>query len=365
MRGFWSLRCRALLLVCWLAAPQWGTAQANRAPQASTPRESIRLDSGRFTVVAGERDRRLAASMLAYALARDTFPGLPRPVAHVLIAIAPSAEAFRSWVGPDAPEWGAAIAMPSEQRLVMQGSYGNSEAGDPVVVLRHELAHLALHEAMGDLPPRWFDEGYASVSAGEWTRGTALETSVALAWRSLPGGDELNDGFFGGASRAEYTYALAHLAVAELQAIDQQRGLANFFAAWKRTGSYDAALREAYGLTATSFDNYWHQRVRRRYGVLAVVANLSLAFGFIALLMGPMYWTRKRSDRKRLQAMRIAEAAQEEAARRSVLAVLLALDASDAIAVAQVPEAEWSEVKAPDVEAPSTRASLDSGSGPA
>lgn len=363
MRGLrWTL-CSVLLLVLMLSAPRLATTQPAAMPQASVPRGSVRLDSGRFTVVAGERDRRLAASVLEHALARDTFPGLPRPVAHVLIAIAPSAEAFRAWVGRDAPEWGAAIAMPSEQRLVMQGSYGNSQAGDPVVVLRHELAHLALHEAMGDLPPRWFDEGYASVAAGEWTRGTALETSVALAWRSLPGGDGLDDGFFGGASRAEYTYALAHLAVAEMQAIDQRRGLANFFAAWKRTGSYDAALREAYGLTATSFDNYWHQRVRRQYGVLALVANLSLAFGFIAVLMGPMYWTRKRRDRKRLHAMRIAEAAQEEAARQSVLAMLLALEAG--VPESNTPSSVVGSGSPHPASATTAPASLDSGSGQA
>ncbi len=286
----------------------------------------VRLDSGRFTVVADQRDVRMANAMLDYALARDTFPGLPRPKAKVLIAIAPTAAMFRAWVGPSAPEWGAAIAIPDEQRIVMQGAFGNSEAGDPEVVLRHELAHLALHEYMGNAPPRWFDEGYASLSAGEWSRTTALETSVSLAWRSLPDGAALDAGFLGGASRAEYTYALSHLAVAEMQAIDQQRGLANFFQHWKRTGSYDRALRQAYGMTAEGFDAYWHQRVRRQYGALAFVANLSLAFSILALALGPMYWSKRQRTNKRLDIMRAQEAAQEAAARRSALHALLALE---------------------------------------
>ena len=233
---------------------------------ATRPRvsgENFRIDSGRFTVVANRTDSRLAHAVLAAALMRDTFPGLPKPRAHVLIAIAPTAVLFRAWVGPNAPEWGAAVAIPDEQRIVLQGAFAGSDAGDPLVVLRHELAHLALHEALGDLPPRWFDEGYASVSAGEWSRTTALETSVSLMWRSMPGGEELNAGFYAGSSRAQYTYALSHLAVAEMQAIDERRGLANFFAEWKRTGKYDLALRQAYGMTASSFDNYWHRRTRR------------------------------------------------------------------------------------------------------
>lgn len=304
--------------------PQPARAQ-QYAPTISNG-DGLRLDSGRFTVVADRRDVRLMNATMRYALARDTFPGLPRSRAHVLIAIAPTPEIFRAWVGPGAPEWGAAIAIPDERRIIMQGAYGNSDAGDPEVVLRHELAHLALHDYLGNTPPRWFDEGYASLSAAEWSRTTALETSVSMAWRSLPDADALNAGFFGGASRAQYTYALSHLAVAELQAIDQQRGLANFFEGWKKTGSYDRALRQAYGMTAQGFDAYWHQRVRRQYGALAFVANLSLAFSFIGLALGPLYWSKRSRNHRRLEIMRAAEAVQEAAARRSALLALLALE---------------------------------------
>ncbi|MEO7362109.1 MAG: hypothetical protein ABI120_17400 [Gemmatimonadaceae bacterium] len=335
-----------------LASRTAAIAQSNARDSATEKRsvtrplvtgENFRLDSGRFTVVANRTDSRLAHAMLAAALARDTFPGLPKPSAHVLIAIAPSAAFFRAWVGPNAPEWGAAIAIPDEQRIVMQGAFAGSDAGDPFVVLRHELAHLALHEALGDLPPRWFDEGYASVAAGEWSRTTALETSVSLAWRSMPGGDELNDGFYGGSSRAEYTYALSHLAVAEMQAIDEKRGLANFFAEWKRTGKYDLALRQAFGMTASSFDNYWHTRVRRQYGALALFANLSLAFGFVSLMLGPIYWAKRRRTNERLAVMRANEAVQEARDRQSALYALLALElampvASDDEAVVVQPD---------------------------
>jgi hypothetical protein len=245
----------------------------------------LRLDSGRVTVVADRRDTRLAHAMLEEAAGTDTFPGLPHARAHILIAIAPDAAHFREWTGPYAPEWGAAIAFPSEQRIVLQGSFGGSDAGNPVQVLRHELAHLALHEALGDLPPRWFDEGYASMVAGEWTRSAALETSFGMAWRTLPDADALEAGFAGGAVRAEWTYALAHLA-----------------------------------------DTYWHQQVRGRYGAFALFADLSLFFGVFGLMLGPLFWARRRRDRRRLDVMRQADAAQEAAARRSALEALLLSD---------------------------------------
>ncbi|MDQ4080667.1 MAG: hypothetical protein M3125_07890, partial [Gemmatimonadota bacterium] len=125
-------------------------------------------------------------SLLEAAATRDTFPWLSAPRARVVIAVAPDERRFRAWIGPVAPEWGSAIAFPEQRTIIMQGRTAGSDAGDPLMVLRHELAHLALDEALGDLPPRWFHEGYASVAAGEWGRQEVLATSVALLLRGMP-----------------------------------------------------------------------------------------------------------------------------------------------------------------------------------
>ena len=95
-------------------------------------------------------------------------------------------------MGPLSPEWGAALAFPDARRIVMQGHNANAEAGDPFEVLRHELAHLALHEYIGELAPRWFDEGYASFAARELLRNEVLATNFALALRGMPSFDELD-----------------------------------------------------------------------------------------------------------------------------------------------------------------------------
>lgn len=312
-----------------------GYAQPVHVPSVRVPpvdfglENGITRNSGRFTIIADQRDTRLAESLLVDAVARDTFPGLPRPKEPVLIAIAPGTTQFRHWIGSGAPEWGAAIAIPSQQLVIMQGSRAGGDAGNPLVVLRHELAHLALHEALGDLPPRWFDEGYASVAAGEWNRETALETSVTMMWRTLPSLEQLEKGFSGGASEAQFSYALAHRVVSELQAIDNTNGLRNFFTHWSETRSFESALRLSYGLTGPQFDRYWHARTKRRYGALAIVANLSLILGVFGVLLGPVFIMRRRRNRDRLNAMRAAEVAHdalvEAAFRESALAVLLAV----------------------------------------
>ncbi len=300
------------------------------APMAETlaPDGALRFDAGRFTVVAFPTDERLARTVLRVAQERDSFPGLPRPTAQVLIAIAPDAERFRAWAGPSAPEWGAAVAFPALQRVVMQGSRAGSDAGSPIVTLRHELAHLALYEALGDVPPRWFDEGYASVSAGEWGREEALAASIGLAVRGVPTLEALELLFYRGASDAELAYALAHRAVADLMALDPDRGLSLFFVNWKATSSFELAVRQSFGVTSAGFEKSWQQQTRRRYGALALVANLSLAFGVFAVVIGPFIWQRRKRDRERLHALRVADAVQEEAQRQSMVEAMLAADAS-------------------------------------
>jgi hypothetical protein len=284
----------------------------------------VRLDGGRFTVVAYPADSRLAHSVLDSAQARDTFPGLPRPQHRVLIAIAPDARHFHEWAGPGAPEWGAAVAIPSEHRIVLQGGRAGSDAGDPMQVLRHELAHLALHEMLGDLPPRWFDEGYASYSAREWGRDEVLTTSVALVFHGVPPLDSLDNGFYAGAARANAAYALAYRAVAEMAALDPERGLALFFRYWKETGSLDLALRRAYGLTEAAFDQRWRSHTRRRYGALALLANATVAFGLLGLIIMPLYVLRLRRKRRELAELIAADESAERAAQESVLEELLA-----------------------------------------
>jgi hypothetical protein len=299
--------CTALVLPALLAAQQ-GT---------------VPLTSGRVTVAAFPADLPLARTLLAAAVARDTFPGLPRPRDRVVIVIAPDERRFREWIGPYAPEWGAAVAFLDDRRIVMQGRSAGSDAGDPLRVLRHELAHLALAEALGDLPPRWFDEGYASYSAGEWDRDAVLATNVALVLGGMPGLASLDSAFYAGAARADAAYALAFRAVAELAALSPGNDLTLLFRYWKETGSLDQALRRGYGITLAGFEERWQQRTRRRYGMLAVATNLSLAVAALFVVVGPLWVMRRRRDRRRLAAMIRRESEIERRERNSAIEALL------------------------------------------
>jgi Peptidase MA superfamily len=269
----------------------------------------------------------LARRLLDQAARHDTFPGLPRPREHVLIAFAPDRSHFRAWAGPAAPEWGAGLAFPDSRRIILQGRSANSMAGNPSVTLRHELAHLALHEYFAggdDVLPRWFDEGYACYAAGEAGRDEALATNVALAVRGTPTLAAIDSGLTGTALQADASYALAYRAVADLAARDPRNGLAFLFAYWRESGSLDRAVRRAYGEPLESFERDWRSRVRRRYGALALVTDLSVASLFLLILLTPLYVARRRRDRARLAALKAAEDAQDARERREAIDALLA-----------------------------------------
>ncbi len=315
---------RALLLAAWAVAAC--AARAGALPQGDDA-ELRRLERSRFTVHYAPTDARLAASLAASAEARDTFPGLPRPRVRVAIWVAPDDATFRRWAGDGAPEWGQAFAFPLERRIVLHGHRGG-KGGDALSVLRHELAHLALHEVLGDLPPRWFDEGYASFAAGEWGRDDVLATnfSLAIAFGRLPTLAGLDSSFLRGSGSAQAAYAFSYRAVAELAALDRVRGLSLFFAYWERERSLERAVRQAFGMTLGGFEAHWQKATRRRYGGLALVTDVSLGAVFVMLMVGPLWLVRRRRNRHRLEAMRAADAAQAERERASALAALLGED---------------------------------------
>lgn len=290
----------------------------------AAPPGAVRADRGRFTVLHYPADAVLARAVLQSAAARDTFPWLPRDTNRIVILLAPDAATFREWAGRSSASWAAAVAFPEQRRVVMQGGAAPSDAGNPLQVLRHELAHIALHDYLGNLPPRWFDEGYASYAAGEERTEGFVSTNAALVFRRMPtlaGVDTMLAHARGTDARAGY--ALALRAVTDLASLDEQRGLAPLLIAWKERGRFDLAMRRAFALTADDFERDWQQRTRWRFAFLAIAADSALGGMALSLLLVPLYRSRMRRQRARLDAMRAREAITEQASRSAALDALL------------------------------------------
>lgn len=304
--------CRLLLVVAALLS-------VGRAAAAAPP-GAVRIDRGRFSVIHYPTDAALAGAALDAAVTRDSFPFLPRSSSRIVIMIAPDGATFREWAGRADFPWAAALAFVAQRRVVMQGRNANSDAGSPLQVLRHELAHIALHDHLGDLPPRWFEEGYASYAAGEERTDNFISANAALVFRAMPSLAALDTLL---ASRrgtdARAGYALALRAVADLAAVDRERGLEPLFTAWKERGSFDLAMRRAYAQTADDFERDWRRRTRWQFAFLAVAVNSAIGGLVLVALLVPLYRSRRRRQRQRLAEMRSREAITEQAMRSAAL----------------------------------------------
>jgi type II secretory pathway component PulM len=79
-------------------------------------------------------------------------------------------------------------------------------------------------------------------------------------------------------------------------------------------------------MTLAGFEQRWRRTTRAQYGVLALVSNITLAAVVFLVVLAPLYFARRRRDRRRLETMRDADAAAEkaeQAERDSALRALL------------------------------------------
>jgi hypothetical protein len=301
-----ALRPLVLLLVA-LASPARPVA-AQDAPLALT------ADS--LHVVYWPGDRGLAERTLRAARAPLHLPGLPDAAPYTVgtIVLAPNDSLYAAAAGGSAPEWSAGIARPDERLIVLPAfSSPRTPDGDPIAALRHERVHLALHAQLGDIIPRWFDEGYATWAAGEWDEGTGWEIRLALLRGAAPPLDSLTLDWPAHAADARLAYLLSASAVRFLSERGGERGLAAFFSAWRASGSFDSALRSTYLTTTATFEAQWREMVKRRYGWLLAISQVGVFWVVLTGLVLLLGAARRRRDRQTLARMEEEERAEDAA----------------------------------------------------
>jgi hypothetical protein len=253
---------------------------------------------GRVTAVAWPAQRAVAADLARLADRPAEWPGLGlREPGPLRLIVVPDAYLLDSLTAGRAPSWGAAVAVPGARTIVLR-----ADEGDLVRTLRHELAHLALHEAVAVRVPLWFDEGYASWAAGEWDRLGTLELNLTVVRGAVPTLTGLDGALRGSASSADAAYALAVSAVAELARRNPTGTLAPLLRRLESGEDFDAAVLATTGLAVGRFEQEWQRTVRRRY----TLGNWLIAGGgwlIVALLVAVQVRRRRRMDRVRRAAL--------------------------------------------------------------
>jgi hypothetical protein len=253
---------------------------------------------GRVTAVAWPAQQAVATDLARLADRPAEWPGLgvrdPGPLRLIVVA---DAHLLDSLTAGRAPPWGAAIAVPGARTILIR-----ADEGDLVRTLRHELAHLALHEAVHVRVPLWFDEGYAAWAAGEWDRLGTLELNLTVVRGAVPTLTGLDGALRGSASSADAAYALAVSAVAELARRNPTGTLTPLLRRLESGEDFDAAVLATTGLAVGRFEQEWQRTIRRRY----TLGNWLIAGGgwlIVALLVAVQVRRRRRIDRVRRAAL--------------------------------------------------------------
>jgi hypothetical protein len=191
------------------------------------------------------------------------------------------------------------MAMPGARAIVVR-----ADAEDPRAALRHELAHLALHEAVPARLPLWFDEGYAVVAAGEWNRFDALQLNLAVVRGAVTDLRTLDAALRQNAGEAETAYALAGSAVLDLARLNPDGTLDALLRRLQGGEGFEAAVMATTGRMLDGFEEVWQRDVRRRYNLLVWLAAGG-GWGLVGVLVIAAVVIRRRRDQPRREALNI------------------------------------------------------------
>ncbi len=262
---------------------------------------------GRVTAVAWPADAAMAAGLAELADQPATWPGLgQRDLGELRLVVTSDSQSFREFTRGRLPGWGAGAAFPGGRTIVLR-----ADAGDVVGTLRHELAHLALHQAVRGRVPLWFDEGYATVASGQWDIFDRLGVNLAVARGATPGLRELDGALRASQMSADAAYALAATAVLELARRNPTGTLDPLFERLEAGTGFDEAVLATTGLSLDRFDELWRRSVRLRFGLVTWMLGTGLWI-VMAALLAIGYEARRRRDLPRRAALDVGWVVEPE-----------------------------------------------------
>lgn len=223
--------------------------------------------------------------------------------ATVRIVRSPEQMAALAPEGAPPPAYAAGVAYPALHfaMLALQAPV-TWEAPDLAELMRHELAHVALNDAVGGRRvPRWFNEGLAIRQSGEvpWARLRTL-WDASLGKRLIPLRD-LDAGFPTESYEVNVAYAESADFVSFLMR-DADR--ARFGSLVQRVGAgtpFNRALEDAYGTDVRKLEFQWREEVGHRFGIVPMLTGGGLVWTAIVGLAFAAWSKRRRRAKAKLE----------------------------------------------------------------
>jgi hypothetical protein len=165
--------------------------------------------------------------------------------------------------------------------------------GTPESVLAHELTHLALHDAVGDRLPLWFEEAVSTWASRQWRLEDMMILSAQVLTEDLPTFDRIEPEFHSSPGEAEQAYA-ASFAFLSWSVSQYGTGFPGDVIRQTRWRPFSAAWTSASGESFERSEGAWRRASLIRFRwmpILTASGTLWLVVMFVAFLA----WWRKRS----------------------------------------------------------------------
>jgi hypothetical protein len=232
-------------------------------------------------------------------------------------------------IGAPPPNYASGVAYPKLHLvLISMLAPRGADATDLDAVFRHELAHIALEDAvLGQHVPAWFNEGLAIGLADENTMDRKKVLFNATVSNTLLPLADLDRGFPHDHFEVNIAYAESADFLNFLMARTDLVRFASMLQRVRDGQAFERALADAYGSDLRKLEFQWRSDVERRYSIIPLLAGGSLLWVGV---IGALGWGYAKK-RRRAKAI-LARWAEEEAIEDALLAqrAAEAADISDA-----------------------------------
>jgi hypothetical protein len=334
-------------------APRVSHASPVQVPPLPPGFETRDLGWLKLSYRVGARERVAPVLAEAEAFKAELVALLGQPVLQSvevrIVADADEMRALAPAVAPP-PAYASGVAY-TGLRLVLVSLLAprGAEAVDVPEVFRHELAHVALEEAVGFRHvPRWFNEGFAVVASREG-KAARMQTlwNATLSGTLLPLQD-IDRTFPDEPSKVNVAYAQGADFVRHLSRSADGARFASLFRRIEGGQSFDAAVSDAYGKDLRRLELEWRGDLERRFTLWPALTGGGLVW-MVGLGAFVGAWAKRRKRSKRILAQWSIDEAREDAWLAEVRARALAERAEDAPAYlapgAPVPSVRPSKVQ--------------------
>ena len=230
---------------------------------------------------------------------------------RVHVFLPSSDEAFDRLTGARIPDWGGGYALPERRVIVVRAS--SEGTGRLRQVLRHELSHVFLRQAVGEKRvPRWFDEGTAMMQSGEWRMEQTLRMARAVLLRRVIPLNEIDEMLSFRSSKAQLAYVESFLAVLFLSRLGGQDAPRKIVQAMQSGLGFEEGLVRVTGTRSEDFARAWERYAKDRYDlVLVLIEGPWFWMGLSVLFLG-IYLMKRVRTRRIVRTWEIEEAMWEQ-----------------------------------------------------